>query len=162
MIAADKTSYIEILDQEPQYQYMFLRPRRWGKSTFLQMLATYYDKSQADMFDETFGELYIGKHPTATRSSLLVLLFDFSSFDAMGGDIERDFNDQLNATLVKFLKGNAKFLGNPDTRTLIKDDAAVSLHLVLERIQYLLRASIDFTIAGSGQRDSATALHWCG
>jgi len=44
LIAADKTPYIEILDRKPKYQYSYLRPRRFGKSTFLQMLESYYDQ----------------------------------------------------------------------------------------------------------------------
>ena len=80
-IFADKTMYIAKFDQEEEYQYMFLRPRRWGN--FLQTLGSYYDKGNKDSFDEIFGQLYIGKHPTPYRSSLLCLLFDFSSISVI-------------------------------------------------------------------------------
>ena len=52
---------------------MYLRPRRWDKSTFLQTLPNYYGKNKADEFEDTFDQLYTGKHPTPSRSSLLVL-----------------------------------------------------------------------------------------
>ncbi|CAG8746942.1 600_t:CDS:2, partial [Acaulospora colombiana] len=94
LIAADKTRYIELLDHTPKYSYMFLRPRRWGKSTFLQTLTDYYDKTKKDSFNDIFGDLYIGKHPTADRNRLLVLRFDFS--EVSGADtnegIEKSFN----------------------------------------------------------------------
>ena len=40
------------------------RPRRFGKSLFLNMLGIYYDINKQDKFEEIFGGLYIGKHPT--------------------------------------------------------------------------------------------------
>jgi len=131
MLAADKTMYIEELDKSVQYAYMFLRPRRWGKSTFLQTLANYYDKNKSAFFEETFGQLYIGKHPTASRSSLLVLLFDFSVVQT--ADQFRDgFHRTLNRFLRTFLDNNAKFLGYPDSQTVIKDgDVAESMERVL-------------------------------
>jgi|SRR5712672_1002427 hypothetical protein len=130
IIAADKTIYIEELDKSPEYQYMFLRPRRWGKSTFLQMLADYYDKSKESRFNDTFGQLYIGKHPTPCRSSLLVLLFDFSGIETYER-LRESFNDTLNQTLRAFLDANTEFLGNPISETVINANANLSLQAVL-------------------------------
>jgi hypothetical protein len=130
ILAADKTMYIEELDKSREYQYMFLRPRRWGKSTFLQMLADYYDKNKAAQFDDTFSQLYIGKHPTPCRSSLLVLLFDFSSIRTYE-QLNESFNNTLNRTLRVFLKDNAKFLGYPDPGAVIQVQAVESLEAVL-------------------------------
>ena len=59
----DKTMYIPILEEQPNY-LMFIRPRRFGKSLLLSMLKTYYDKAKKDQFEEIFGSLWIGKHPT--------------------------------------------------------------------------------------------------
>jgi hypothetical protein len=130
ILAADKTMYIEELDKSREYQYMFLRPPRWGRSTFLQMLADYYDKSKARKFDDTFGQLYIGKHPTPCRSSLLVLLFDFSSIQTFD-EIDQSFNDQLNESLREFLTSNGKLLEYPNPEELIRDRATESLEAVL-------------------------------
>lgn len=124
--------YIEELDKSPQSEYMFLRPRRWGKSTFLQMLANYYDKTKAGQFGDIFGQFYIGKHPTSARSSFLVLVFDFSCIRTYG-DVFESFNDTLNETLRAFLHANAEFLGYPDPKALIKAKATSSLQAVLVR-----------------------------
>jgi hypothetical protein len=132
IIAADKSSYIEELDKHPQYQYMFLRPRNWGKSTFLQMLADYYDKGKADNFEDTFGQLYIGQKPTKDRSSLLVLIFDFSTIDTTGPieAILSNFNSIIRTTLRKFLFTNRAYLGNPDIEELANDENALQRVLV--------------------------------
>ncbi|KAF8536803.1 hypothetical protein BDD12DRAFT_807480 [Trichophaea hybrida] len=63
----DKTRYIELLDQSGVYSNMFLRPRRFGKSTFLNMLCAYYDVATAAEFNDIFGGLYISKNPTEFR-----------------------------------------------------------------------------------------------
>jgi hypothetical protein len=116
---------------------MFLRPRRWGKTTFLQLLADYYDKSQRDQFERLFGQLYIGKHPTGARNSLLVLLFDFSSIRTLGsqGCLETDFSRVLCGSLQTFLGRNAKFLGNPNVHDLVElTSPTQSLSNVLVRL----------------------------
>ena len=41
MYYVDKTKYIEKLEQKEDFQF-FIRPRRFGKTLFLSMLATYY------------------------------------------------------------------------------------------------------------------------
>ena len=130
-LMADKTKYIEQLDASRQYQYMFLRPRTWGKSTFLQMLADYYDKSKDTQFHNKFGDLYIGKNPTPDRSSYLVLLFDFSSIQTVGS-IEKSFHASLNWSLESFLIKNGRFLGDPVPGTLIMcGSCSASLRRVL-------------------------------
>src|SRR5947209_2290273 len=75
-IVADKTHFIPVLE-ENTFEYMFLRPRGWGKSTFLNMLAAYYDVKTKDSFEGIFGGLYIGRAPTKARNSHLILHFDF-------------------------------------------------------------------------------------
>jgi hypothetical protein len=97
------------------------------------MLADYYDKSKAHVFDDTFGELYIGKHPTPDRSTLLVLLFDFSTIATLCSSAETKeyLHTTVNFALRKFLKTNARFLGYPDQEMLIKHHGAESLQLIL-------------------------------
>lgn len=84
---------------------MFLRPRRWGKSTFLQTLAQYYDKNNEPHFDALFGDLYIGQNPTQARTSLLVLCFDFSQISALDSfeETKTQFHDHLIRVLRAFL-----------------------------------------------------------
>jgi len=130
---ADKTHFIEKLDKNPEYQYMFLRPRRWGKSTFLQTLAAYYDKSKKDSFYDTFGQLYIGKNPTPFRNTLLVLLFDFSTITVLDNhdDTKQNFNSAIKGTLQTFLLKNEEFLGNPDIEALMAGSGRDALDRVL-------------------------------
>jgi hypothetical protein len=92
LIAAEQTRYIERLDRHPKYEFLFLRPQRWGKSTFLKTLANYYDKSKRNLFDHLFRDLYIGMCPTPSRSSLLVLCFDFSSISGVTDNLQQQFN----------------------------------------------------------------------
>jgi len=65
MIFADKTMYIKELEEEgSRFRILFLRPRRFGKSAFLDIFCQYYDIKNADKFSQLFGPLYIGQHPT--------------------------------------------------------------------------------------------------
>jgi hypothetical protein len=84
---------------------MFLRPRRWGKSTFLNMLAAYYDVKTKDSFEEIFGGLHIGKAPTKFRNSHIILLFNFSTITAFGSpeEIEQSVFDSISRSLHKCL-----------------------------------------------------------
>ncbi|PVG03572.1 DUF1703-domain-containing protein [Serendipita vermifera] len=137
LIAADKTQYIERLDQTPRYSYMFLRPRGWGKSTFLQTLTDYYDKAKKDSFNDIFGDLYIGKHPTQDRNRFLVLRFDFSEIS--GADtregIAESFNCMVNTELKHFLKQNQAFLGGLHLELVHGTDGTRSLKEVLELVE---------------------------
>ena len=80
----DKTMYIPLLEEQPR-NLMFIRPRRFGKSLLLSMLKTYYDKAKKDQFEEIFGSLWIGKHPTPLMGRYQVMHLDFSQ---IGGTID--------------------------------------------------------------------------
>src|SRR6516225_8355753 len=74
---ADKTPFLPVL--EAGYRHIvFLRPRRFGKSTLLSTFEYYYDLGRRDRFERLFGGLWIHAHPTEERSSYLVLALDFS------------------------------------------------------------------------------------
>ena len=77
----DRTQYIETLENWQSQFPIFLRPRRFGKSLFIMTLHHYYGLEHKAEFQEIFGNLYIGKHPTAEANSYMVLSFDFSSID---------------------------------------------------------------------------------
>ena len=76
----DKTSYIPLIEQADRF-FFFIRPRRFGKSLTLSMLQHYYDVRTRDIFDDLYGDLYIGKHPTQDRNSYLVLYLNFSGIE---------------------------------------------------------------------------------
>jgi Predicted AAA-ATPase len=132
-VVADKTRFIPLLEKR-SFRYMFLRPRRWGKSTFLDMLATYYDVKTRDSFQEIFGGLDIGKAPTESRNSHLILLFDFSSISPFGTleQIKHSIFANISMSLRQFLFDYRDILGiaSPE-EYIIPNEIAISLVNVL-------------------------------
>ncbi len=97
----DKTAYLPKLEV---YKYvLFLRPRRFGKSLFADMLKTYYDINQADKFDTLFGDLAIGKAPTPIHNTYLILSFDFSAVDSTPANVQEAFNSTALTSIKRFL-----------------------------------------------------------
>ncbi len=95
---ADKTTFLPVL--EDHYRHMvFLRPRRFGKSTLVSMMEHYYDLGRRDRFDELFRGLWVHEHPTAERGSYLVLTSDFSSVSTDGGEetLRRTFLESVRS-----------------------------------------------------------------
>ncbi len=75
----DKTRFLHELER---VRYAFLiRPRRFGKSCWVSLLANYYDRTRADRFEALFTGTEIGRQPTANRHRYVILRFDFSAFD---------------------------------------------------------------------------------
>ncbi len=98
----DKTMYIPKLEDEADCLF-FIRPRRFGKSIFLNMLHAYYDCHTKEKFQEWFGNLWIGQHPTPQQGKFLILHLDFSQ---VGGTIEslaENFNSYLGIELNEFM-----------------------------------------------------------
>ncbi|MDR0567110.1 MAG: AAA family ATPase, partial [Prevotellaceae bacterium] len=103
----DKTQYIELLEQENNANLFLTRPRKFGKSLFFSMLSSYYDINQADKFDQLFGDLYIGKHPTLKRNTYLVLKFNFSglnttSEEAFAASLSGEIQDNVRNFLGRY------------------------------------------------------------
>ncbi len=97
----DKTGYLRSLEE---YNYvLFLRPRRFGKSLFADMLKTYYDINFADKFDALFGDLEIGKEPTPRHNTYLILPFDFSPVDSTPARVQESFNSSALTSIERFL-----------------------------------------------------------
>jgi len=132
-IIADKTHFIPVLEENP-FEYTFLRPRGWGKSTFLNMLTAYYDVNTKDLFEDIFGRLYIGKAPTKSRNSHLILRFNLETITTLGSleDIRRSICCNISHTLHWFLRKYRDILGDalPEEH-IIPNSAATSLMNVL-------------------------------
>jgi hypothetical protein len=77
---SDKTRFIPLLEdkQRGRRYVLFLRPRRFGKTTLLSMLEHYYDLGKRDQFDALFRGLHVGDRPTEERSRYVILKLDFS------------------------------------------------------------------------------------
>ena len=117
----DKTRYIELLERQPDYVFL-LRPRRFGKSLFLAMLESYYSIDYADRFDELFGHLYIGSHPTPYRNRYLVLRFNFSEVKARPEEVERKFGEYCCMVMRAFIVKYEALLGDAVWRVVSPDE----------------------------------------
>ena len=104
----DKTMYIPQLEDIADYIF-FIRPRRFGKSLWLNMLTTYYDCLFKGRFDELFGNLWIGKNPTEEHNTYQVLTLDFSQVGGKSNNLEENFNSYACFCLDNFMNryGNA-------------------------------------------------------
>jgi hypothetical protein len=99
----DRTDRIRAFEESGD-SLLLLRPRRFGKSLLLSMLANYYDIAKADSFEKLFGNLLIGRNPTELHNKYFILEFDFSCVKASGTayDIERSLYDHINERIKGF------------------------------------------------------------
>jgi len=102
----DKTKHIEILEDLNEKYLIFLRPRRFGKSLFLSTLQYYYDENSAHEFETMFHDTYIGKNPTALKSSFKILFFEFSGINIDGGVdlIYKSFSNKIKNSCIVYLE----------------------------------------------------------
>ncbi len=101
---ADKTPFLPVL--EAGYRHLvFLRPRRFGKSTLVSTLEHYYDVGRQARFDALFGGLWVHEHPTAERGLYFVLTLDFSRVATDGGEdtLKRTFLSAVRGGVLTFL-----------------------------------------------------------
>ncbi len=102
----DKTPFLSVLENPMSgyYYVVFLRPRRFGKSTILSTMSHYYDLAKADQFDELFTGLWIHEHPTQLRNTFLILWFDFSQVATGRGPeaLFRTFCDVIRSSVTNF------------------------------------------------------------
>ena len=104
----DKTRFFEQLELAGNFFYL-VRPRRFGKSLFLNMLEAYYDINEKDNFDKLFHGLYVADHPTEYRNKYQVMHLDFSQ---VGSDVERlqdNFDFYLSISCESFAEKYARF-----------------------------------------------------
>lgn len=101
MYYVDKTMYLPLLENQPDNVF-FIRPRRFGKSLFLNMLRTYYDIARKDRFQELFGTLWIGSNPTPLQGMYQILNFDFSRVGGKLEALENNFHAYCSGGLENF------------------------------------------------------------
>ena len=110
LVFVDKTKSIETYENSKQAVSMFLRPRRFGKTTFIEMLKYYYDEALKDESAKIFQGTYIASHPTEKKSGYYVVSFDFSGIGTKNG-----LENTLNAFSYKIIVGIRNFyLRYPD------------------------------------------------
>ena len=99
----DKTGYIPALEQSGSFLF-FVRPRRFGKSLFINMLRCYYDLAENGNFERLFGGLAIAKSPTANRNRYQVLDLDFSTVNICEGKtLQERFDNYMKIQSQLFL-----------------------------------------------------------
>ena len=98
----DKTMYIPKLENQARNLF-FIRPRRFGKSLFLSMLHAYYDCRTKDKFQQWFGNLWVGQHPTPLQGKYQVLHLDFSQVGGTIEKLEENFNKYCCVKLDSFM-----------------------------------------------------------
>ncbi len=98
----DKTMFIEQLENS-NYSYPFIvRPRRFGKTLFVNTLAAYYDINQATNFEKLFAGTYIYDHKTPLQGKYRILRFNFSGITS-GKDLIQNFSYSLIKSFKSFL-----------------------------------------------------------
>ena len=101
----DKSLSIKYLDDNGTSKYpVLLRPRRFGKSTFVQMLKCFYDISYQDRYEELFSGTRIYDLNLPTHNSYHVINFDFSAVST------GDLNKLLTSFFVAVSRGIDDFI----------------------------------------------------
>ncbi len=101
----DKTRFVHALEEE---RYVFLiRPRRFGKSCWVSLLGSYYDRRGADEFEAVFGGTDLGRQPTENRHRYVVLRFNFSAFDDTLDTLRKRFEEYCQLIIRSTLERNA-------------------------------------------------------
>ena len=123
----DKTRFLEVYEESGTSVSLFLRPRRFGKTMFTELLRYYYDKALESESDRLFKGRYIATHPTPLKSSFYVLRFDFSGINTSGG-VEKILNGFMRNIIFgikKFLSRYPEFLPTDVMQTITDDNPKV-------------------------------------
>ena len=128
----DKTHFIPEIELANHY-FFFIRPRRFGKSLLMNMLRQYYDMAKADMFEQLFGNLWIGSHPTAERNSYLVLYLNFAITSGGVEGYEERLNGYCQIQFEGFLDSYQEFFpGNAIEMLRATNGAANQLAYIIQ------------------------------
>ena len=98
LVFVDKTPYVQKFEELKSGAVVFLRPRRFGKTLFTNILQSYYDKSLASRFDDSFSGTWIHDHRTPlairTHTSDPVPFLIYDSRHERTPDERRQFNER--------------------------------------------------------------------
>ncbi|MCP5048673.1 MAG: AAA family ATPase, partial [bacterium] len=98
----DKTGYLPKIESAGKYLF-FIRPRRFGKSLMLSMMAAYYDVLYKDRFEELFKGTAIYEQPTKEQGKYLVLSLNFSQVATDANQTESSFVNHVRDQAVDFV-----------------------------------------------------------
>ena len=129
----DKTEYLAKLEDRDRFVF-YVRPRRFGKSLFLDLLRLYYDRNEKANFEKLFGGLWIGEHPTPNRNRYLTLALDFSQAGATGGrSLQECFEAYLLACFQCFVAAYPEVY-DADFRKASESKPALELFVLMTKI----------------------------
>lgn len=103
----DKTMYIPQLEKISNFLFL-IRPRRFGKSIFLSMIADYYDCENKEL-DQEFEGTWISEHPQPLKGQFQILQYDFSQVLGQTNHLEDDFNTYCCGQLDMFIQKYRKY-----------------------------------------------------
>jgi hypothetical protein len=99
----DKSMYFERMERAGNFLFL-VRPRRFGKSLFLNMLEAYYDINEKDNFQELFKGMYAAEHPTEYHNKYQVMHLDFSCVGSDIDNLSSNFNNYLTGLCESFIR----------------------------------------------------------
>ncbi len=143
-VYVDRTAHIQEVEKLGA-ALLFIRPRRFGKSLWLQTLKAYYDLRRQDEHERLFGHLAIGREPTPLAHRYFVLEWDFSAIAPYGGvdQIERRLEDYVLGTVEAFAADYAEHLPRPVKVTGDPVRTLTSLLTAIRQTPYRLYLLID-------------------
>ncbi|KPA17314.1 hypothetical protein MHK_002467, partial [Candidatus Magnetomorum sp. HK-1] len=103
MYYVDKTKYIHELEALSNYIFL-IRPRRFGKSLWINLLQYYYDSNRKDQFNELFKDTFVGQNPTPNKNQYLTLAFNFAMVDPSVDRVQDAFQRYVDNIIDDFLK----------------------------------------------------------
>ena len=107
----DKTRFIHELESLPDYIFL-IRPRRFGKSLWINLLQYYYDCNRKDQFDGLFKDTFIGQNPTPIKNRYMTLAFNFAMVDPKYEGIQDAFQRYVDKVINDFLERYLQYFAN--------------------------------------------------
>ncbi len=153
----DKTRFLEVYENSGTTVSMFLRPRRFGKTMFAELLRYYYDIALKEEADRLFKGKYIASHPTPRKNSYYVLQFDLSGVDTHSSDsLTRSFIKRVLIGIADFFirypKSVRGFLPNDvsESRDELRPSAITAYYENISRFPEPSLIMLDFFLRISG------------
>ncbi|MEN0046054.1 MAG: AAA family ATPase [Bacteroidota bacterium] len=121
----DKTAYLELLETLHAQYFLFLRPRRFGKSLFISTLEYYYGLEYAVVFEDLFASLYIGKNRTQYANQYLILSLEFARIDTQNQEQTKlGFLSNVKTGVSNLLHQYPQFFDASDIEYILVADTA--------------------------------------
>ena len=129
----DKTMFFEKMERAGNFLFL-VRPRRFGKSLFLDMLETYYDINEKDNFQELFKGLYVADHPTPEQGEFQVLHLDFSLVGSDLDNLYENFNTYCGQVMDSFIDTYQRYY-NPQIVEKVHSEKTAAGKLNIVRLE---------------------------